>query len=101
MRAAGPQQQRNAAQGRGGAAGLLASGGRDKGFEPRSHHAATLVQHDSGFTIYVVGGTHGECALDEGLEYESAQFGLVFSTDDAREGMQAFLERRKPAFGNR
>lgn len=43
----------------------------------------------------------GECALDEGLEYESAQFGLVFSTDDAREGMQAFLERRKPAFGNR
>lgn len=43
----------------------------------------------------------GECAIDDGLEYESAQFGLVFSTDDAREGMQAFLERRKPAFGGR
>jgi enoyl-CoA hydratase len=43
----------------------------------------------------------GECGLDDGLEYESAQFGLVFSTDDAREGMQAFLERRKPVFGNR
>ncbi|MBJ6982815.1 MULTISPECIES: enoyl-CoA hydratase-related protein [unclassified Luteimonas] len=43
----------------------------------------------------------GECAIDDGLEYESAQFGLVFSTDDAREGMTAFLERRKPAFENR
>jgi len=42
----------------------------------------------------------GECSLDQGLEYESAQFGLLFSTVDAREGMQAFLERRKPAFGN-
>ncbi|MBB1472417.1 enoyl-CoA hydratase/isomerase family protein [Luteimonas sp. MC1782] len=43
----------------------------------------------------------GECAIDDGLEYESAQFGLVFSTGDAREGMTAFLERRKPAFENR
>ncbi len=43
----------------------------------------------------------GECAIDDGLEYESAQFGLAFATEDAREGMAAFLERRKPAFGNR
>lgn len=43
----------------------------------------------------------GECGIDDGLEYESLQFGLAFSTEDAREGMAAFLERRKPAFGNR
>ncbi len=43
----------------------------------------------------------GECAIDEGLEYESAQFGLAFSTDDMREGTSAFLERRKPEFKNR
>ena len=43
----------------------------------------------------------GECAIDDGLEYESAQFGLAFATDDAREGMQAFLERRKPEFAGR
>src|SRR5690606_1800211 len=36
----------------------------------------------------------GECGIDDGLEYESAQFGLAFSTADAREGMAAFLERR-------
>ena len=40
----------------------------------------------------------GECGIEEGLEYESAQFGLVFSTDDMREGTSAFLEKRKPTF---
>ena len=43
----------------------------------------------------------GECGLEEGLEYESAQFGLMFSTDDMREGTRAFLDRRKPAFQGR
>jgi len=40
----------------------------------------------------------GECGIEEGLEYESAQFGLMFATQDMREGTAAFLERRKPAF---
>ncbi|HET7127027.1 MAG TPA: enoyl-CoA hydratase-related protein [Lysobacter sp.] len=40
----------------------------------------------------------GECGIEEGLEYESAQFGLVFSSEDMREGTSAFLEKRKPAF---
>ncbi|HZF98558.1 MAG TPA: enoyl-CoA hydratase-related protein [Pseudoxanthomonas sp.] len=43
----------------------------------------------------------GECAIDQGLQYESAQFGLMFSTDDMREGTGAFLERRKPVFSGR
>lgn len=43
----------------------------------------------------------GECAIGEGLAYEAAQFGLMFSTDDMREGTGAFLERRKPAFQGR
>ena len=41
----------------------------------------------------------GECAIGEGLAYEAAQFGLMFATDDMREGTSAFLDRRKPAFG--
>ena len=40
----------------------------------------------------------GECGIEEGLEYEAAQFGLMFATEDMREGTAAFLERRKPAF---
>ena len=43
----------------------------------------------------------GECGIEEGMAYEAAQFGLVFSTDDMREGTSAFLERRKPAFHGR
>ena len=43
----------------------------------------------------------GECGLEEGLEYESAQFGLVFATEDMREGTRAFLQKRKPEFHGR
>jgi len=43
----------------------------------------------------------GECAIEEGLAFESSQFGLMFATDDMREGATAFLERRKPAFNGR
>ncbi len=43
----------------------------------------------------------GECGIEEGLEYESAQFGLIFSTDDMREGTRAFLEKRKADFQGR
>lgn len=43
----------------------------------------------------------GECALGEGLEYESTQFGLMFATEDMREGTAAFLARRPPVFQNR
>ncbi|MFC3715224.1 enoyl-CoA hydratase/isomerase family protein [Luteimonas soli] len=42
-----------------------------------------------------------DCALEEAMEYEAAQFGLVFSTGDMREGTRAFLERRKPEFSGR
>ena len=42
--------------------------------------------------------TGGETALDQGLEFESTQFGLIFSTTDMREGTNAFLERRQPEF---
>ena len=43
----------------------------------------------------------GECGLEEGLEYESVQFGLVFATEDMREGTAAFLGKRAPEFRGR
>ncbi|CAN5137298.1 short-chain-enoyl-CoA hydratase [soil metagenome] len=39
--------------------------------------------------------------LISGLEYEADQFALLFATQDAREGMGAFLEKRKPKFEGR
>jgi enoyl-CoA hydratase len=43
----------------------------------------------------------GECALDEGLDYEAQTFSTCFATEDMREGTRAFLERRKPSFSGR
>ncbi|MCI0343014.1 MAG: enoyl-CoA hydratase-related protein [Planctomycetales bacterium] len=42
-----------------------------------------------------------EVSLDEGLRLEAALFGLCFATEDAREGLKAFLEKRAPAFRGR
>ena len=43
----------------------------------------------------------GETSLDQGLEFETQGFALMFSTEDMREGTRAFLEKRKAAFKGR
>jgi enoyl-CoA hydratase len=40
----------------------------------------------------------GETSLDQGLEFETQGFALMFSTEDMREGTRAFLDKRKAAF---
>jgi enoyl-CoA hydratase len=39
-----------------------------------------------------------EMSLEEGLILEANHFGLLATTDDMREGMRAFLEKRAPVF---
>ncbi|NLG33577.1 MAG: short-chain-enoyl-CoA hydratase [Syntrophomonadaceae bacterium] len=39
--------------------------------------------------------------IDRGMTIEADAFGLCFSTQDQKEGMQAFLEKRKPQFTGR
>ncbi|MFJ6325668.1 MULTISPECIES: enoyl-CoA hydratase [unclassified Rhizobium] len=42
-----------------------------------------------------------ETTLEEGLRFERRLFHSLFSTEDQKEGMAAFVEKRKPAFKNR
>jgi enoyl-CoA hydratase len=42
-----------------------------------------------------------ETTLDQGLEIERKNFFLLFATEDMREGMQAFVEKRKAEFKGR
>ena len=42
-----------------------------------------------------------ETSLAEGARFERRLFLSMFSTEDQKEGMKAFIEKRKPAFRNR
>ncbi|MEL6213682.1 MAG: enoyl-CoA hydratase [Pseudomonadota bacterium] len=42
-----------------------------------------------------------ETTLSEGVRFERRLFHSVFATEDQKEGMAAFVEKRKPAFKNR
>ena len=42
-----------------------------------------------------------EMSLSDGLEYERKLFYMLFATDDQKEGMQAFVQKRKPRFRGR
>jgi enoyl-CoA hydratase len=39
-----------------------------------------------------------ESTLSEGLEYERKLFYMLFATEDQKEGMRAFVEKRPPKF---
>ncbi|MDR4306863.1 enoyl-CoA hydratase [Chelatococcus sambhunathii] len=42
-----------------------------------------------------------ETGLSEGVRFEKRAFQSLFATEDQKEGMAAFVEKRKPAFRNR
>lgn len=69
--------------------------------EKRGHEVADRLLHLAPFALKVAKNsvyTGERLTIEDGLAYESAQFGLCFATQDQKEGMSAFLEKRKAAF---
>jgi enoyl-CoA hydratase len=42
-----------------------------------------------------------ESGLSDGVSYERRVFHALFATEDQKEGMDAFVNKRKPAFKHR
>jgi enoyl-CoA hydratase len=62
--------------------------------------AATIAAKAPVAVRYILEAVHrgASLPLGEAQSLEAALFGLVAATDDMREGTQAFLDKRKPAF---
>ena len=58
-----------------------------------SQHAVMMIKEaiNRGFAT----------TLAEGARFERGQFYSLFATEDQKEGMAAFIEKRKPVFKNR
>jgi enoyl-CoA hydratase/carnithine racemase len=65
--------------------------------------AATIASRPRWAVRYALEALHAafDLPLREGLRVESDLFGLCATTDDMKEGMRAFLEKRPPQFHGR
>lgn len=70
---------------------------------PAAEKLAQTIAAKSGPTIHhvmkLIPYAHTS-QLEEGVKKEATAFGEVFGNDDAKEGIQAFIEKRKPQFND-
>lgn len=82
-------------------AGLIARVVPDADVVPTAMAAATQIADYSRSAVRLVRATvmkAEELSLHEGILYERTMFHRLFGTPDQREGMAAFVEKRKPNF---
>ena len=68
---------------------------------PAAQRLATSIAEKSPVAMRLIleAVNHGsEMALDDALRYEADLFGLACPTKDIQEGLNAFIEKRKPSF---
>lgn len=64
--------------------------------------AATIAQKSSATLKLALAAIHegADLALEDGLKREAELFGTAFCTQDCKEGVAAFIEKRKPQFSD-
>ncbi len=83
------------------AIGLVTKSVENEAFESEVKAFATKLAGGAPVAlrlIKVMLNRSGDVPIDAALEMEAMAFGLVMSTDDVYEGIQAFMEKRPPAF---
>jgi len=77
--------------------------GQGEALEAAKEMAAEISANGPLAVRYAKAATNRALDVDliSGLEFEADQFALLFATEDAREGMNAFGEKRKPRFEGR
>jgi enoyl-CoA hydratase len=86
------------------AIGLVEEVYPDEEVEERTRELALKIAEKSPIALRVAKEAiraASKMGLTAGLEYESALFALLFSTEDKAEGVKAFLEKRKASFKGR
>ncbi|MEE9276356.1 MAG: enoyl-CoA hydratase-related protein [bacterium] len=75
----------------------------DRLMEEARDLARRLCAKSAPALALILRASHGglEGGLEAGLALESDLFGLAFTAEDAREGLNAFIEKREPSFRNR
>ena len=81
--------------------GLVAAVYPAEGFMEQVRKRAQLIASKGGLAVaqakrVIAGGM--DVPLERGCELEQQAFGMLFGTQDRREGMAAFVEKRKPSF---
>ena len=81
--------------------GLVSKVVKEKDLMKEAHSLATQISHNAPIAVrlakFLINRSF-ETSLEDGLASESAMFGLCFSTEDQKEGMQAFVDKREPGF---
>lgn len=84
-------------------AGLVARVFTDSEFEQQvQQHAQAISSYGKSAARAAIEAvnTAEECGISAGLQFERRSYHALWATEDAREGMNAFLEKRTPVFSH-